>query len=104
MKEWTSVDDKLPENNEYVICTDLRDVIMMNSNETQVLDLQEKHGRLTQAFICYKLKVTPDEAHKLLDYANRRKAREMFIWRGFGISLEEFEKGEFLGCQEVDNN
>ena len=76
----------------------------MNQNEQRVLELEKEHGRLSQAFICYKLKVSADEGHRLLDFVCKRKAREMFIWRGFGMTLEEFENGEFLGCQEVDNN
>lgn len=72
----------------------------MNSNESQVLDLQEKYGRLSQALICMKLKVTPDEAHRLLDYACKAKGREMFIWRGFGVTVEQFENGEVL--DEID--
>jgi hypothetical protein len=73
----------------------------MNQNESQVLELQEKYGRLSQALICMKLKVTPDEAHRLLDYACKSKAYEMFIWRGFGVTVEEFEKGEFLEKKEI---
>lgn len=68
----------------------------MTTNEIRVLELQEKHGRISQALVCMKLKVTPETGHYLFDYACKKRGRDFFLFRGFGMFEDEFMKGEFL--------
>jgi hypothetical protein len=62
----------------------------MNNLQLETEKLAQNHIKITPAFVCVKLKVTPQHARELCEYVWIKTAREYFIWRCFGKTEKEF--------------
>jgi hypothetical protein len=63
----------------------------MNGNQEATLNLLSKTNRITPDMIMSHLKVTPDEAIDLCNFGYMWQARNAFLLRNMGISLDEYE-------------
>ena len=63
----------------------------MDNLQEQVVGLLQKHNRLTEDFVCYKMGVTPMKAKELCEYAWYWRAKNNFYQNHLGMSIEEYE-------------
>ncbi len=68
----------------------------MERMKKEILELQKITTNVSPALIMRKLKVTADVAEKMCLNLWHTNAKEWFYMRNFGVSTEDFHKGDFL--------
>jgi hypothetical protein len=68
----------------------------MDTQQEQTISIMEKDHRISPALLQNKLKVTHERAEQLCHWAWQLQARNAFYMRSWGLTAEEFERGDHL--------
>lgn len=68
----------------------------MNKEQEQVLAYMEKDHRVNPTFLQCKMKITHNRAEELCHWAWSQRAKNAFYMRGWGLTKQEFERGDHL--------
>lgn len=69
---------------------------VMEHAKKHISKIMEKYDKVSPELIMQKMKVTQEVAESICAVIWIEKAKEFFYLRNFGVTTEEFNKGDFL--------
>jgi len=74
---------------------------VMERAKKHMSKIMEKYDKISPALVMQKMKVTQETAENICIALWGEKAMEFFYLRNFGVTTEEFLKGDFLDNPKV---